>query len=1075
MRTLLPLVLLASAAVAGDAEVLRHDLALVLDPQRSSFEATDRVRVRGPGRLHVAAPEGVEVEGGEHEVGAGEHEIVVRFRGVVSNPVKKSAAATWVSGDRTAGTIGPEGTYLVRGFYVPSRTPARFRVTITTPLAHHAVAPGRRVAEEAGDATRTVVFETSSPLDGMVVVAGPWVVDEAEIDGVSCRTYLREADRAHAGLLLDTLRAEVPRFQAMLGPVPDGRFDVVENFFATGYGFPNFTLLGDTVIRYVCAKTKRAGKKTLPAGYLDHELVHAWLGNHLLVAYERGNWCEALTTWFANYGAAEREGTDAAYRRKVSRSFSLRVGEENDYPLREFKAKEHAFENDIGYGKGSMVFHMLARDLGRETFLEAVRHAVETRGGRALGWDDLVAALSEGCGRDLKPWFEPWLARTGAPVLEVGALHVEGARITGTVRQAQDGPAYPLAIPVRVTTADGVEEHVVRSASKETAFLLETKAAPRRVELDPDHHVFRRVPRAHVAPCLEAVRTAGRRVGFGAPGLLGSLDVEAIEPALPRDAAVLAVGLPESVREAVLSGARRQDHTLEVSDGSFEFRGETYDEPGHGILFSYARPDAPPVCFFHGNAEPAYARTRYLPYYASSSWVVFRDGRPVARGVFESDRRARAEITPAREGPPGSILADLLYLTDPARRGREAGAEGDYGLANVLRGRLFRAGLRHVAWPPVDLPFWRLVGERRLVLADGTVLDACFFPFHASASPRKGEAAFARVVRHPAKSVGDALVLVPEDAPEEAVLEYARGGAAAIAIVSGDEAFSKRAREAAWENALPPFLAERLARRGGNAALAVRGMIVRSKGPILPVPFVYLGQDAAARAAASGRGTLAFRIERDVRQTHNVVGVLGAQKQPAVLLSAHWDGVGTIDGNPAPGAADNAAGVACVLWVAKRLKRDLEAGRLRRPVVVALFGGEEAGLAGSRQFAALAHTRMSPIVKPGVAVNVDGVGSHTKPEVFLIGRSHHPEFLAPFEAALEPSGLTLGRDIDEFAYREGSDHWPLHEKDIPAVTVYCANYRTMNGLEDTLDKVDVGTVRKVAHTVYRFVLDLAGK
>ena len=67
----------------------------------------------------------------------------------------------------------------------------------------------------------------------------------------------------------------------------------------------------------------------------------------------------------------------------------------------------------------------------------------------------------------------------------------------------------------------------------------------------------------------------------------------------------------------------------------------------------------------------------------------------------------------------------------------------------------------------------------------------------------------------------------------------------------------------------------------------------------------------------------------------------------------------------------------------------------------------------------------------------------------------------------------LARDIDKFAFREGSDHWPLHEAGIPAVTVFSANYRAMNGPLDTVDKVDVGTLRNVAHAVYRMVRRLA--
>ena len=280
--------------------------------------------------------------------------------------------------------------------------------------------------------------------------------------------------------------------------LPDKRFDVVENFFATGYGFSNFTLLGDTVIRYV----SRKAQGIWPAGYLDHELVHCWLGNYLHVDYERGNWCEALTTYFTNYGAAEREQRDAAYRRKASRTFSLRVGPKNDYPLRSFKEKRHDFENDIGYGKGSMVFHMLAREIGRDKLIEGVRRTLEEHGGKQLGWDDLAKAL------DAEEWLKPWLDRTGAPVLELGTIKASGNRITGTIRQTQPGSAYELNVPLRITTANGVEEHVVVSASKESLFVVTTASKPARIELDPDHHIFRRVPRQNVAPCMQGVLTA---------------------------------------------------------------------------------------------------------------------------------------------------------------------------------------------------------------------------------------------------------------------------------------------------------------------------------------------------------------------------------------------------------------------------------------------------------------------------------------------------------------------------------------------------------------------------------------
>ena len=169
------------------------------------------------------------------------------------------------------------------------------------------------------------------------------------------------------------------------------------------------------------------------------------------------------------------------------------------------------------------------------------------------------------------------------------------------------------------------------------------------------------------------------------------------------------------------------------------------------------------------------------------------------------------------------------------------------------------------------------------------------------------------------------------------------------------------------------------------------------------------------------------------------------------------------------------AGVAVVLWVAEQLKRDHDGGRLKHPVVVALFGGEEGGLWGSRQFAQVVGSPSSPVAKPLLAINVDGVGSRGDEEVFLVGRSHHAPLSEAFEAALQDSRLKPGKDIDRFAFEHGSDHWPLHQAGIAAVTVFSADYRAMNTLDDRLARVDVAHLRELAKVVYRMVRGLAAE
>jgi hypothetical protein len=400
-----------------------------------------------------------------------------------------------------------------------------------------------------------------------------------------------------------------------------------------------------------------------------------------------------------------------------------------------------------------------------------------------------------------------------------------------------------------------------------------------------------------------------------------------------------------------------------------------------------------------------------------------------------------------------------------------------FKLANELRGRMHEAGLKVLPWPSVRIPRGSVSG-RELVILDGDEkirLPEAFFPFHASASP-KNAPVFKRVVEHPAQDVEGALVLLPEDASLELVRQYAEDDAAVVAVVAADEACTKRAREAAWEGAVPPALRERLAADRTNLTTAVSDLLVRGDARILNFPYVYLRPSAAAELKRRGAGgVLNYAIRHTTVETSNLIGVLGDPRQQGVLLSAHWNGVGTIGGRPVQAASNNAAGVAVVLWVAARLERDFEAGKLKQPVVVALFGGNQTGLVGSRQLVAAFGSTKCPIAKPLSAINVDGVGSVAGYRVHVLGRSHHAELFESFRLAYRDSGLVLGPNVDESAYAGSSDHWPLHLAGIPAVTIFSADPRAMDGPLDTVDLVDVDTMRRVARVVYRMVRDLASR
>ena len=52
------------------------------------------------------------------------------------------------------------------------------------------------------------------------------------------------------------------------------------------------------------------------------------------------------------------------------------VGEHKDFPLTEFRARHSQATEAVGYGKSLMLWHMLRRRLGDETFAEGLRRLI---------------------------------------------------------------------------------------------------------------------------------------------------------------------------------------------------------------------------------------------------------------------------------------------------------------------------------------------------------------------------------------------------------------------------------------------------------------------------------------------------------------------------------------------------------------------------------------------------------------------------------------------------------------------------------------------------------------------------
>jgi plasmid stabilization system protein ParE len=566
-------------------------------------------------------------------------ELVLEARAVFHAPVDQVAFSRENIGGEIVATISAEGIYLssMSGWLASADGAfGTYDLSLETPAGYETLTQGRLVERREEGGRLHTRWRSDDPSDSMDLVANRFVVTcETIREGLESCTYLLSDDEALRATYLERTRAYIAMYEEMIGPYPYAKFATVENWFATGYGMPSWTLLGSQVLRL----------PFIPYTSFGHEIAHNWWGNSVFVDPAEGNWCEGLTTWCADYHYKELEGPAAAreYRRNLLKDYAAYVADPaKDFPLSEFRSRHSGATRAVGYGKSMMVFHMADRLAGRERFLAALREVAAAHRFRAAGWSDFLDAFA------LDDAFAAqWLERTGAPSLALADVEFGSDTVTFRLRQAE--PAYSLAVPVTVTAADGSETgHVVRLEATDAAFTLPARGAV-RLAIDPDCHLFRRLDPAEIEPTISQVFGSDRHV-FVVDGPTGPLAgaARAFARAFTESDsfAVVDGGLPADDRTAVVLNpgpdllARLGAPGLTVSGRTLFLDGRRYSLDATDLVYAAVdprRPGATVLVVLCGSPERLPGLAGRVSHYGRHSWLALPagQGRP-ERGNWQA-------------------------------------------------------------------------------------------------------------------------------------------------------------------------------------------------------------------------------------------------------------------------------------------------------------------------------------------------------------------------------------------------------------------------------------------------------
>jgi aminopeptidase N len=152
-----------------------------------------------------------------------------------------------------------------------------------------------------------------------------------------------------------------------------------------------------------------------------------------------------------------------------------------------------------------MILHMLRWVLGEDKYNKTMREFSSEFAGKSASMDDFKTIAEKNYGQQLTWFFSQWLDSTGAPEFKVkdttyrlGGAAVEqpkegkektaGFRVTGEI--SQDLDLFRMPVDLRIDTDGKTENQRIEVVGTTSPFAIETFGRPRRIAVDPDHHVL---------------------------------------------------------------------------------------------------------------------------------------------------------------------------------------------------------------------------------------------------------------------------------------------------------------------------------------------------------------------------------------------------------------------------------------------------------------------------------------------------------------------------------------------------------------------------------------------------------
>jgi hypothetical protein len=365
-------------------------------------------------------------------------------------------------------------------------------LTLTAPAGQRVIASGAR--DGANEANRPTEHRWRASLPGPAFfVAGELQAAESSSWNGKPLTWYTPLAQEHRSTVVSHPRSGAPSLAdvrllleaqvGLFGPLPQPRLSVVQ-----------LPAPWPADAAYAAPGALLFGAEAPDVSRLAHELAHQWWGLAVQTPL-----LEGLAT-YAEWRFGPRHPDPGG-------SYLDFVTGHTDVPIRDALYRfEEPERRALAYDKLATVLVMLEDVMGPDRFARLLRQFQRENAGRRTRLEEFQSLARSLARRDLDGFFNQWVHQPGLPTVRLvrATARAEagrsgaGSRWRLTLQITQAAPPFRLTAAVAVTTTGGdemrgyptSERHTVELAGVDQTVMLDCRAQPTAVTLDPDRRLL---------------------------------------------------------------------------------------------------------------------------------------------------------------------------------------------------------------------------------------------------------------------------------------------------------------------------------------------------------------------------------------------------------------------------------------------------------------------------------------------------------------------------------------------------------------------------------------------------------